>query len=132
MTIKKIKKAYGPKKRRRKPISSAAFWKKLASTEPNNAEMQVLGVLTWLKLPYRFVGNAGFIIGGKCPDFIHTGNKKKLIELFGERWHPPEDEAAKIEFYARAGYDVLIVWQKELSIKNRKKLYERLLKFEEN
>ena len=129
-TTNRIRNAYGQTKKR-KPISSVKFWQRLANTDPNNAECQVLGLLTYLKLPYKFVGNAQFIIQGKCPDFIHTEGKKKIIELFGERWHKPEEEATRIEFFARAGYQVLIVWQKELLIKNRKNLKIRLAEFEE-
>ena len=93
--------------------------------------MQLLGIITWLELPYRYVGNAQFIINGKCPDFIHSGGKNKLIEFFGERWHRPEEEFTKTEFFAKSGYEVLIIWQKELSIKNRANLFKRLLEYEE-
>jgi len=82
-------------------------------------------------LPYRFVGNAGLILNGKCPDFVHTGSKKKLIELFGERWHPAQDELSKVEFYARMGYDTLVIWSKELTIKKRNALYKKLKEFED-
>lgn len=128
-TTSRIRAAYP--KRQRKPITSVKFWQRLASTDPNNAECQVLGLLIYMGLPYKFVGNAAFIIQGKCPDFIHTEGKMKIIELFGERWHQPEEEESRIEFFTRSGYETLIIWQKELMIKNRKKLKARLLAFEE-
>ena len=82
-------------------------------------------------LPYKFVGNAGLIIHGKCPDFVHTGGKRKLIELFGERWHPEADELKTVEFYIRAGYSTLIIWLKELGIKRRAELTAKLKEFDE-
>ena len=131
-TTGKIKSAYSKQKpRRRKPVDSVTFWKKLAKTPPNNAELQLLGLITWLGLPYKFVGNAGLIIHGKCPDYVHTGGKKKLIELFGERWHPEADELKTVEFYVRAGYSTLIIWLKELSIKRRAELTAKLKEFDE-
>ena len=131
-TTAKIKQAYGnQRKKRRKPADSAAFWARLASTGPNNAELQLLGLITWLDLPYKFVGNAGLIIHGKCPDFVHTGGKKKLIELFGERWHPEADELKTVEFYVRAGYSTLIIWLKELNVKRRAELTAKLKEFDE-
>jgi G:T-mismatch repair DNA endonuclease (very short patch repair protein) len=120
---------HGKTTTRRTKRSSGDFWKKLAATDPNNLELTLLGLITWLGLPYKYTGNAGLIIHGKCPDFAHE-SRPKLIELFGERWHSPEEEQSRIEFFARAGYQVLIIWGKEMGVKNRKKLCQRLKEFE--
>ena len=114
----------------RKRQRSSKFWRNLARTEPNNQELQLLGLITWMGLPYRYVGNAGFIINGKSPDFIHTQGDKKIIELFGERWHKKKEEKTRTEFFQKSGYETLIIWSKELSNKNRKLLCDKILLFE--
>ena len=115
---------------RRKPVRrSVNFWAKLARQEPNNAELQLFGLLTYLELPYRYTGNAQFILNGKAPDFVHN-KKRKIIELFGERWHRPEEEEVRITEFAASGYQVLVIWLRELRVKNRKKLSSRIRFFE--
>ena len=86
-------------------------------------------MLTYLELPYRYTGNAQFILNGKAPDFVHN-KKRKIIELFGERWHRPEEEEVRITEFAASGYQVLVIWLRELKVKNRKKLSERIKFFE--
>ena len=66
---------------------------------------------------------------GRCPDFVHL-HTRKIIELYGERWHRPEEEQERIDLFARSDYQVLVVWAKELSPRNRKNLYARLIEFE--
>lgn len=89
----------------------------------------MFGLLTYLELPYRYTGNAQFILNGKAPDFVHT-SKRKIIELFGERWHEPEEEESRTTEFATSGYQVLVVWFKELKVKNRKKLSDKIILFE--
>jgi len=110
---------------------SSAFWAKLSRTEPNNAEMTLFGIMNYLKLPYRYTGNGSFIFMGMAPDFVHL-NKRKIVELYGERWHAPEEEERRIELFARSDYQTIIVWQKELRPRpqERQLLYKRLLDFE--
>jgi len=111
---------------------SAAFWAKLARTEPNNAEMTLFGIMTYLELPYKYTGNGSFIFMGMAPDFVHK-TKRKIIELYGERWHAPEEEQQRIDLFARSDYQTLIVWSKELRPRprERKLLYKKLRDFEE-
>ena len=108
---------------------STSFWKTLAGQEPNNAEMTLFGIMNYLGLEYRYTGNARFILMGRCPDFVHL-HTRKIIELYGERWHRPEEEQERIDLFARSDYQVLVVWAKELSPRNRKNLYARLIEFE--
>jgi len=129
MIVRNPRKKYG--ERTVKKTKSVNFWARLARQEPNNVEMQLLGVMTYIQLPYRYTGNAQFILNGKAPDFVHSEGKLKIIELFGERWHRPEEEAERVEEFARSGYQVLVIWQREMRIKNRKNLYRKLKEFEE-
>ena len=118
------------KPRKRSPIKkSAAFWSRLSRQEPNNAEMTLFGIMCYLGLPYKYTGNGQFILSGMCPDFIHLTDRK-IVEMYGERWHLPEEEEQRITLFARSDYQTLIVWSKELTPSNRKKLYRRLLEFE--
>ena len=120
-------------------FSYSSHWAKLAKAEPNNAELTLFGLMVWLNLPYQFVGNAGLIIKGytekgyteRNPDFVHVGGKRKLIELFGGRWHEVTEVPSRLAFFKEyGGYETLIIWDKELRIKNRKQLVKKLLEFE--
>jgi len=118
-----------PKLQTRKINKSSAFWKKLARTEPNNAEMTLYGIMCYLDLSYKYTGSGQFILMGCAPDFVHR-SKRKIVEMYGERWHDPSEEEQRIKLFAMSDYQTLIVWQRELKPDNRKKLYKRLLDFE--
>lgn len=79
-------------------------------------------------MEYRYTGNGQFILMGKAPDFVHL-RERKIIEFYGERWHLPEEEGERIELFARSDYHVLVIWQREIAPKNRKRLYKKLLDF---
>lgn len=96
---------------------------KARHSRPNRVESRLINLLEEYSLPFRFVGNGEVIIDGKNPDFIYTGNEKKIIELFGIYWHSPlyrrirptsTYEAVK-SHYAENGYDCLIIWDVELA-----------------
>jgi very-short-patch-repair endonuclease len=118
---------YQPKKRQIQ--KSAAFWEHLSRQEPNNAEMTLFGIMCYLGLSYKYTGNGQFILSGMCPDFIHL-KSRKIVEMYGERWHLPQEELERIKLFARSDYQTLIIWSKELAPKSREKLYKRLLDFE--
>lgn len=115
--------------RKRSITKSAAFWSRLSRQEPNNAEMTLFGIMCYLGLSYRYTGNGQFILSGMCPDFIHL-ESRKIVEMYGERWHLPQEEQERIELFARSDYQTLIIWSKELAPNSRPKLYKRLLDFE--
>ena len=110
---------------------SAAFWGRLAKQEPNNAEMTLFGIMNYLGLPYKYTGNGQYILMGHAPDFVHLKDRK-IVEFYGERWHSPPEEQERIDLFARADFQVLIVWQREIKPTSiyRKRLYKRLLDFE--
>lgn len=97
---------------------------------PNKAEKFLDGFFQNLfPNEYKFVGNGQFILAGKCPDFINVNGQKKIIELFGEHVHKPEEEQQRIDLFVQYGYQTLIIWYSELS--NIKLLTEKLLSFNE-
>jgi very-short-patch-repair endonuclease len=118
-----------PARQTKRINKSSAFWKKLAKTEPNNAEMTLYGIMCYLELPYRYTGNGQFILMGRAPDFVHR-QKRKIVEMYGERWHDPAEEEERAKLFAMSDYQTLIVWQRELKPDNRKKLYRKLQEFE--
>ena len=115
--------------KKRSMNKSASFWSRLARQEPNNAEMTLFGIMCYLGMEYKYTGNGQFLLMGRCPDFVHVKDRK-IIEMYGERCHQAEEEPQRIELFGRSDYQVLIIWQKELSPRNRKKLYTKLLDFD--
>jgi hypothetical protein len=103
---------------------------------PNKVECQLMNFLEDI-LPgeYQFVGNGGFALAGKCPDFINRCGKNKIIELFGDYWHGKtrtgkekiEVEQERFDLFKTHGYQTLIVWQHEL--KNLDKLKLKIVTF---
>lgn len=130
------------KKSEKSKIIAKKIWKKLSDKEkekrirkaiknlvpkiPNNFE-QDFNNLTPPNL--RFVGNGSFWITfpdntHKNPDFKVKG-QKKLIELFGEYWHPLTDEQDYVNKYKKIGYECLVVWYKDW-VNNKKRVLERV------
>jgi len=95
--------------------------------QPNKKEILLNNLLQELSLPYRYVGNGQFILGGKCPDFLNVNGQKKLIELFGDYWHKGENPQVRIDYFKQYGFDTLVIWECELT--EPSKLEERLLTF---
>lgn len=96
---------------------------------PNKAEKKLDGTLQEL-FPgvFKFSGSGDMDLpfGKKIPDWI-SFKQKKIIELFGERWHVPSDSIEKKRFYSSLGYRTLIVWCRELD--NKKKLIRKISRF---
>lgn len=96
---------------------------RLGSNKPNKAELRLRKVLS-RSFPgeYKLNTKGNVVIGGKIPDFVSTGGKKIVIELFGDYWHSEriknrtasQEENHVRDSYARHGYGVAIVWEKEL------------------
>jgi len=85
------------------------------SKRPNRAEAE-LGRLLDILAPgeYRYVGDGGFLIGGKSPDFVNIAGRNTLVELFGDYWHRNDDPRIRAATFAPFGYRTLIIWEHEL------------------
>lgn len=70
---------------------------------------------------WKFVGNGQLIIDGKCPDFVNVNGQKKIIELYGERWHREDDPQDRIKAFQPFGYETLVIWVRELQHLGRAK-----------
>ncbi len=93
---------------------------------PNIVENKLLTILE-KHFPgmWRYTGGGEIILGGLCPDFIHSGGKKLIIELFGDRYHDPaktfmpeiswkRQEWGRTAIYSQLSYKTLIIWEHEL------------------
>jgi hypothetical protein len=82
---------------------------------PNKMELSLADLLeSMYPGEWKFVGDGKIIIAGKCPDFININGQKKIIELYGERWHQGHDPKDREAVFAPYGYKTLVVWGKEL------------------
>lgn len=81
---------------------------------PNKAEEKLMQFLIKHDFLFRYTGNGIFSIEGLCPDFIATDDSKRVIELFGDYWHEPEEEEEREKVFAQFGYETLIIWEHEL------------------
>ncbi len=105
------------------------------SIKPNKPELILIELLNNI-LPgeYEYVGNFKIWICGKNPDFINK-SKNKIIEFFGEYWHPKEDENIRINHFKKEGYETLIIWESEMcdlnSLKNKIIYFNKGLENEE-
>ncbi len=97
------------------------YARKSANMRPNKLEGRILSIIEKNNLPYKYVGDGSIIFNGYCPDFIHTGDEKKIIEVFGTYWHrdkkdliEAQTEEFKNKFYAELGYKLLILWEDEI------------------
>lgn len=89
--------------------------KHLVFNSPNKQEIKLMGILNQLYPgEWKFVGNGQVIIDGKCPDFINVNGQKKIIELYGERWHTIDEPQKRINVFKPFGYDTLVIWVREL------------------
>jgi len=84
------------------------------SIKPNKPEQQLISLIETNHLPFKYVGNGKFILGGKCPDFLNTNGKKQLIELFGTYWHSIFDVAKRTQHFRSYGFNTLVLWEDEL------------------
>jgi very-short-patch-repair endonuclease len=100
---------------------------KARGIKPNKPEQKIITLMEENKLPFKYVGDGQFILGGKCPDFLNVNVKKQVIELFGTYWHDILDVARRTEHFRQYGFDTLVIWEDELS--NASKVVSKITKF---
>jgi len=111
---------------------------KALNKKPTKLEEKLIKIINKNKLPYRYVGNGEFILGGKCPDFLNCNGKKQVIETFGRVFHDPaktfkksipyhQTEKGTMEHYEKYGFDCLVIWGEELD--NEQNILDKLERF---
>lgn len=89
---------------------------KAVTIKPNKPEQQLASLLGLL---WKYTGDGTLIIDGKCPDFWNGDHR--LVELFGDYWHRGKNPQGRIDFFARHGYKCLVIWEHELTDKEKVK-----------
>ena len=105
---------------------------KARKVSPNKAEIFLTTKFQeWMPQEYKYNGtpgaDGGFVLAGKVPDWINVNGQKKIIELFGEQFHAPEEEFTRPALFKPYGWSTLIIWGKEL--KDTEKLKQKVLAF---
>jgi len=100
---------------------------KARKTRPNQKELWLEEFILQLGLPYKYVGDGEFILGGKCPDYVNTNGQKKIIELFGNYWHRNENPQERKDIFSQYGFETLVIWESQLTHTNS--LKELILSF---
>jgi very-short-patch-repair endonuclease len=105
---------------------------------PTKPEIEIKNLIEKNNLPYKYVGNGSFIIGGINPDFIECNGKKLIIEVFGNYWHREgatkfrQTEYGRRKIYEKYGYKMLVLWENEI-YEDKNKILEKIKNFmEEN
>lgn len=92
---------------------------------PNKPEQAFIDICKKHNLPYKFVGDGEFMLGGKNPDFINVNGKKEVVEIFGRAFHSPLETFREdlpyhqtykgcIEHYKQYGFNCIIIWDDEI------------------
>lgn len=90
--------------------------------KPTKIERTFCELIKKYNLPYKYVGNGNFWIGRLNPDFIHTGEEKRVVEIFGDFWHNPSlnkrlnfnhTEDGRKQLFEKYGYKCIVIWEKE-------------------
>ena len=105
--------------------------------KPTKIERRLIQIIKEHHLPFQYCGDGSVVISGKNPDFISTNGKKKIIEVFGEVFHNPDNawfdvdwkctEWGRKAIFSQAGYDALIIWGKELE--NELEIVDKITNF---
>jgi G:T-mismatch repair DNA endonuclease (very short patch repair protein) len=81
---------------------------------PNKPETIILNLLNeHYPNEWKYTGDYSFMVNGKNPDFVNKDNNK-IIELFGDYWHRNDNPKDRINIFKPAGYNTLVIWEKEL------------------
>lgn len=83
----------------------------------NKAEARLLAILQRQEPTsgWAFCGDGRLMIGRKCPDFVALNEPHRLVELFGEHCHKPEEIQSRTQYFTDHGYDCRVVWYRELN-----------------
>jgi very-short-patch-repair endonuclease/Ni/Co efflux regulator RcnB len=102
--------------------------KSLTFRRPNKTEEKLTSLFQkHFPNEFKFVGDGSFIIEGLNPDWINCNGKKLIIELFGERWHEPNEESSRKEIFSKYGFKTIVIWWKET--RNEKLVIEKVRNF---
>ena len=100
---------------------------KALHVRPTRPEKKIIDLIGQYKLPLKYTGDGGAVVGSFVPDFLNE-DEKKIVEVFGRVFHDPErsfhtvswnrTEIGRTAEYKKLGYDCLILWDDELETDN--------------
>lgn len=96
---------------------------------PTSIEQRIINILKEHSLPYKYTGDGDVVIGRACPDFTNINGHKKLIETFGNYWHPLEDEIKRKAHFNKYGFKVLILWESQLNKMSDEEIAQQISHF---
>lgn len=85
---------------------------KMLIKRPTSLEQKFIELIEKYNLPYRYVGNGGFLIGFKNPDFVNM-NEKNCIEVANTFHHDNNWWFARIDHFVKYGWKCLVIWDNE-------------------
>jgi len=105
---------------------------------PTKPERKLIDILKQNNFPFKYVGDGSFMVNGLNPDFVEINGNKKIIEVFGRRYHDPENtfreqipynqtEIGRKAVLGKYGWDCLIFWDNELD--NETEIVRRVNEF---
>lgn len=115
--------------------------KQLKGRKLNKLESKVNNILQkYFPYEWKYTGNGGVIISGLCPDFMNCNGKKKIIEVFGDRFHDPsktflkkvpwkQQEFGRTAIFSQFGYDTLVLWQSEIEKLSEQEIVDIIKRF---
>lgn len=85
---------------------------------PTRLEKNVIDLIQKHNLPYKYVGNGDFWIGGKNPDFVNVNGEKKLIEVGCEYYKKRTDGSVKNYIKNRKNHFAQYGWKTKFLIRD--------------
>lgn len=82
---------------------------------PTSLEKQMIKIIKKYKLPYKYVGDGQFILGGKCPDFINTCNEKICLEVHNFYHHPAGYRKERAKYFKKLGWKTIFINEDEIN-----------------
>lgn len=102
---------------------------KASHRRPTYIEQRIINILEEYSLPYKYTGDGDVVIGRACPDFTNINGHKKLIEVFGNYWHQPDEEIKRKVLFAKYGFEVLILWENQINQKSDVEIAKQIRHF---
>ena len=98
----------------------------LSGRKPTSYEIKLIALFEEKRLPYKYVGDFQYWIKGKNPDFIHSGGRPIVIEVYSRyhlgRWKPIDYEVIRRCHFESCGYTTIFITEDELKKPNWKDL----------
>ena len=93
---------------------------------PTSFEKYVINIIKKYNLPYKYVGNGDFILGGKNPDFINVNGEKICVEVYCYYWHPKNYERIRYKHFTKYGWKTIFINEDDVLSNNERGILKKL------